>query len=443
MGFPKDFLWGAASAAYQIEGAYNEDGKGLSIWDALSDGHVMHGDSGKVACDHYHRYKEDVALMKELGLKAYRFSVSWPRVIPEQGVVNEKGLQFYKDLVKELTEAGIRPLCTLYHWDLPMWAYEKGGWYWEGISDQFAEYTKVVVEALSDKVADWMTFNEPTSFIGAGYIDGVHAPFECITKGSEDEFMKISQLTRNILLSHGKAVTVIRENAALAPHIGVATDSTLFMPDSESDADIQSAREKTFADDVEVHYLNWWLDPIIRGTCHPSLKAVMREGDIEIIHQPLDFIGWNCYLSSNFNDGPDGKPYRPCTGIARTAMGWPVTPDALYWGVRFIYDRYQLPVMITENGIAIVDFLMDDGCVHDPQRIQFLKWYLRGLRRAADEGYPVLGYMLWSIFDNFEWALGYEKRFGIIYLDYATQKRIPKDSAYWYSEVIRSNGENL
>lgn len=443
MGFAKDFLWGAASAAYQIEGAYNEDGKGLSIWDALSDGHVLHGDNGNVACDHYHRFKEDVAMMKELGLKAYRFSVSWPRVMPEEGVVNEKGLDFYRALVQELTDAGIRPLCTLYHWDLPMWAHEKGGWYWDGISDEFAKYTEVVVGALSDKVADWMTFNEPTSFIGAGYIHGFHAPFESIPAESAERDLKIAKLSRNVLLSHGKAVTVIREKSAQTPCIGLATDSNLFMPDSESAEDILSAKAMTFTDRVDVRDLNWWLDPIIRGTASTALDAVLSESDMAIIHQPIDFIGWNCYLANNFNDGPDGKPLRPCTGIARTDMGWPVTPDALYWGVRFIYDRYQLPVMITENGAAIVDFLMDDGCVHDPQRIQFLKWYLRGLRRAADEGYPVTGYMVWSILDNFEWALGYEKRFGIVYVDYATQKRIPKDSALWYSEVIRQNGENI
>ena len=218
MSFSKDFIWGAASAAYQVEGAYNEDGKGMGIWDALSDGHVKHGDNGNVACDHYHRYKEDVALMKEMGLKAYRFSVSWPRIIPEEGVVNPKGIEFYQNLVQELLDAGIEPMCTIFHWNLPMWIYEKGGWYCEEISDYFAEYTKVVVEALSDKVSYWMTVNEPACFIGAGYIAGAHAPFESLIKGldmSKPEArgqiaQKMAVLTKNTLLSHGKAVQTIR-----------------------------------------------------------------------------------------------------------------------------------------------------------------------------------------------------------------------------------------
>lgn len=443
MSFPEHFLWGAASAAYQIEGAYNEDGKGLSIWDALSEGHVLHGDNGNVSCDHYHHYKEDVAMMKELGLQAYRFSVSWPRIMPEEGVVNEQGVEFYRNLVKELTDAGIRPLCTLYHWDLPMWVHEKGGWYSDEISDHFARYTEVVVDALSDKVADWMTFNEGTSFLGEGYLHGTHPPYEKVPGGTEEEFSKISALSRNLLLCHGKAASVIRSKTVLPPKIGIATDSTLYIPDSESESDIESARKRTFAGDVNHYLLNWWLDPIMNGTAHPRLEAILKEGEMDIIHQPLDFIGWNCYLAQNYNDGPDGRPLAPYTGGPRTAMGWPVTPDALYWGVKFIYERYKTPVMITENGIAIVDFVMDDGHVHDPQRIQFLKWYLRGLRRACEEGFPVLGYMVWSILDNFEWAFGYEKRFGLVYVDFLTQKRIPKDSAYWYSEVIKQNGENI
>jgi len=436
-------MWGTASAAYQIEGAYNKDGKGLSIWDALSDGHVAHGDNGNISCDHYHHYKEDVALMKELGIQAYRFSVSWPRVIPEEGKVNEKGLQFYRDLVDELIAAGITPLCTLYHWDLPMWMHDKGGWYSDEISDHFAFYTEVVVNALSDKISHWMTFNEGTSFLGEGYLHGTHPPYEKVPAGSEEEFDRIVCLSRNLLLCHGKAAAVIREKSVLPPKVGIATDSTLFMPDSESDEDIESARSRTFGSSVNHYFLNWWMDPIMNGTAHPRLEAALKDGEMDTINQPLDFIGWNCYLANNYNDGPDGKMLSYWQGIPRTAMGWPVTPDALYWGVRFIYDRYHLPVMITENGVAIVDFVMDDGCVHDPQRIQFLKWYLRGLKRAADEGYPVIGYMVWSILDNFEWAFGYEKRFGLVYVDFLTQKRIPKDSAYWYSEVIKQNGENI
>jgi len=443
MGFSKDFLWGAASAAYQVEGAYNEDGKGLSIWDALSDGHVLHGDDARVSCDHYHHFREDVALMKKIGLQAYRFSVSWPRIMPREGEVNPAGIKFYSDLVDELLAAGIRPLCTLYHWDLPLWSYEKGGWLDDSVSDDFAEYVSVVVDALSDRVSDWMTFNEGTSFLGEGYLHATHPPYEKVEFDSEEEHAKVIYLSRNLLLAHGKALSVIRSKAKTTPKIGIATDSMLFMPEGDTEADIETARKRTFEDSINIYMLNWWMDPIMKGTAHPRLREALSDEEMELIHQPLDFLGWNCYLAQNYIDGRDGRMLKRWTGIPRTNMGWPVTPDALYWGVRFITERYDMPVMITENGMANVDFMMDDGCVHDPQRIQYLKWYLRGLKKAADEGYPVIGYMVWSILDNFEWAFGFEKRFGLIYVDYLTQKRTLKDSAMWYSEVIRENGENI
>lgn len=443
MAFTDGFLWGAASAAAQVEGAYNEDGKGLSIWDALSEGHVVHGEDCHIACDHYHRFREDIALMKNLGLKAYRFSVSWPRVIPREGEVNEAGLKFYSDLVDELLNAGIEPLCTLYHWDLPMWAHNKGGWHNSEISDDFADYTAVVTDALSDRVRYWMPFNEPTSFIGAGYLHGIHAPFESEHPGSEEWDKKLAELSRSVLLANGKASAVIRSRARIKPEIGIAIDSNLFMPESDDEKSVAEAKAKTFEAAADVRSLNWWLDPVMKGTAHPLLGAVLRDGDMKFINQPFDFIGWNCYMSDDYNDGPDGKMMRQWQGIPRTNMGWPVTADALYWGVRFITERYGVPVIISENGMANVDMVMDDGCVHDPQRIQYMKWYIRGLKKAADEGFPVKGYMAWSVLDNFEWALGYDKRFGLIYVDYRTQERIPKDSAYWYAEVIRENGENL
>lgn len=443
MGFSKDFLWGAASAAYQIEGAYDADGKGLSIWDALSEGHVEHGENGNISCDHYHRFREDIALMKSLGLKAYRFSVSWPRVMPREGEINPAGIEFYKELVHEIIDAGMTPLCTLYHWDLPMWMHEKGGWFADSVSDHFEEYTAAVIDALSDRVSRWMPFNEPTSFIGAGYLIGIHAPFESAEEGSDEYYRRLAALSRNVLLAQGKSVRCIRKRAKLAPEAGIATDGDLFTPDTESEADIRAAKEKTFSAEAGVRRLHWWLDPVMKGTAHPLLASALREGDMEIIHQPLDFIGFNCYMSNDFNDGPDGRMLRSRPGMPRTAMGWPVTKNALYWGVKFIHERYGVPVMITENGMANCDFMMDDGCIRDPQRIQYMKWYLEGLKRAADEGCPVLGYMAWSILDNFEWALGFDKRFGLIYVDYSTQERTLKDSALWYARVIRSNGEDL
>ena len=290
MSFSRDFLWGAASAAYQIEGAYNEDGKGPSIWDAMSDGHIAHGDNGTIACDHYHRFREDVALMQKIGLKAYRFSVSWPRVMPEEGKFNPKGLNFYQELVDELLNAGITPLVTLYHWDLPLWAHEKGGWLADSVSDDFADFTAVVVDALSGKVSNWMTFNEGTSFIGEGYLHGTHAPYESAPAGSEEEAEKVLLLTKNLLLAHAKAAQVIREKAILPPQIGIATDSSLFMPESESEADIQNAREKTFAGKLNHYFLNWWLDPIQKGEAHRRLRAMLTDADMALIHQSLDFL---------------------------------------------------------------------------------------------------------------------------------------------------------
>ena len=442
MSFSEKFLWGAASAAYQIEGAYDEDGKGMGIWDALSDGHVKHGDNGNSACDHYHRYKEDVALMKQMRLKAYRFSVSWPRIMPKEHTVNQKGLDYYRDLVKELLDAGITPMCTLFHWNLPMWLHEKGGWLYEGISDCFAEFTQVVVDALSDQVAVWMTVNEASTFTGAGYLDGIHAPFERSEPGSAQRLDRMCRLTRNVLLAHGKAVVVIRERAVRTPQIGIAMDGTLWMPWQETAEEIEKARGITFRDVADQHQVNWWMDPIMKGIVQKELARYLNADDLKIIHKPVDFMGYNCYKANNYDD-EQGKNPAVYPGLARTAMEWPITPDALYWAVRFYHERYDLPILITENGMANLDFVMSDGNVHDIQRIEYLKGYLKGLKRAVQEGYPVMGYLYWSIMDNFEWAEGYDKRFGLVYVDYRTQERIPKDSAIWYAKLIRENGENL
>ena len=444
MSFPKDFVWGAASAAYQVEGAYLEDGKGLGIWDALSDGHILHNDTGNVACDHYHRYKEDIAIMKKMGLKAYRFSVSWPRIQPEEGKVNEKGVAFYKDLVQELVNAGIRPMCTLFHWNLPMWLHEKGGWRNPDIGVYFAEFTKIVVDALSDKVSDWMTVNEPLCFIGLGYLTGRHAPFE--EAADQAAFAaELPPLTRNMLVAHGMAVKTIRERAVLPPVIGMALNAGINLPWDDTDEEIEEARRRTFPEDAGLGSLNWWADPMILGTAPEALAAAISPSDWKTIHQPLDFIGYNCYYASVENDSREDGRVNPYvyTGQPRTAMGWPVTPDALYWAARFITQRYRLPLLITENGMANMDFVMGDGKVHDPQRIAYLEGYLRGLKRAVEEGCPVMGYLYWSILDNFEWTEGYDRRFGLVYVDYRTQKRTMKDSAFWYADVIAENGENL
>lgn len=443
MAFSKNFLWGAASAAYQIEGGWNEDGKGTSIWDELHDGHMKHFENGNAACDHYHRFREDVALMKKIGLRSYRFSVAWSRIVPDLGKINEKGIAFYSALVDELLDAGITPLCTIYHWDLPMWAHQKGGWLWDGISDAFAQYTHILAEHLGDRIKYWMTINEPSIFADLGYHTGTHAPFAPCDESSPEYVWRMCTVSRNILLSHGKAVKTLRETCAKSPKIGQALTGTIFTPWEETTENIEEAWQKTFNLNFSLHNVHWWMDPMMGMTPHPVLAPYFSEEDKELIAQPLDFMGFNCYLSDNYNH--DDRTPNPHTypGQPRTLMGWPITPNVLYWAVRFFHERWKLPLIITENGMANVDFIMSDGAVHDPQRIEYLKGYLHGLKRAVDEGIPVLGYQYWSIMDNLEWAEGYDKRFGLIYVDYDSQKRILKDSAYEYKKIIESNGSAL
>lgn len=424
MGFSNDFLWGVGSAAYQVEGAYNEDGKGMGIWDVLSEGHIRHGENAHISTDHYHRYREDVAIMKKLGLKAYRFSISWPRIMPEEGTINNRGIQFYRNLVDELIDAGIEPVVTLYHWNMPMWLHEKGGWAWVGMPDAFAEYTRVVVEMLSDRVRYWVTINEPCPVTHAGYITGIHAPFL-------QEPSLIFPVTRNIMLAHGRAVRVIRETAKCEPKIGLALSGTVVEPCENSKEGVGTVRRRMFGEDtMSVGNIAWWADAMILGKAPAVMEAEISQSDLNVIHQPLDFFGFNCYYSRV-------KEY---PGMPRTSMDWPITPNALYWMSKFCYERYHLPILVTENGMANNDFIMSDGHVHDPQRIEYISAYLNGLRRAVDEGIPVTGYFYWSLLDNFEWAEGYDKRFGLVYVDYTTRERTIKDSAYAYAEIIRANG---
>lgn len=436
MAFSKDFFWGAASAAHQVEGAYLEDGKTLNIWDALVKGHVENGDDGKVACDHYHRYKEDVALMKKIGLKSYRFSISWARIFPDDsGKVNEKGMQFYKNLVDELLKAGIEPMCTLYHWDLPMWVHEKGGWEKEENVAYFVQYAEACVKALSDKITYWLTFNEPECFISAGYESGAHAPF----LQKPDEVVKA--VTRNVMLAHGKAVMKMREVAKRPIKISTAQAACVTSPVNETPEEIEKARISTF-ETPRPYFCSWWGDPVYLGKRQAGTDYLSDE-DLKIINQPLDFYAFNMYNADGYGAAPFESNPRAYTGFPRTAMDWVITPECLYWGARFCYERYGLPIMITENGMANIDFMMLDNKVHDPQRSDYVHRHLLGLRRAADEGVPVIGYQYWSIMDNFEWAKGYNRRFGLIYVDYPTGERTLKDSAYFYAEVIKNNGENL
>lgn len=450
MAFPKNFVWGAAAASYQVEGAAFEDGKGLSVWDMMCKwpGKIWEGNTGDIACDHYHRYEEDVRLMAEIGLKAYRLSISWPRVLSEgTGKVNTKGLAFYDRLVDALLKHKIQPWITLFHWDYPYALYKQGGWLNRECSDWFADYTKVVVDKLSDRVSHWMTLNEPQVFINAGHYEGRHAPG--LQLNLHDQLVAV----HNTLLSHGKAVQVIRSRAKSKPVIGAAPVGITSFPVTDKTKDIEAAKKRMFSVAEKNTWNNtWYTDPMIFGRYpEDGLRLFTKElpsypaRDLDIIKQPLDFYGANIYHGQGVRTDRNGSIIldNGLEGPALTTMGWRVTPQALYWGPRFLYEQYKLPIVITENGMGNCDWVALDGQVHDPQRIDFLTRYLRELDRAIKDGVPVNGYFQWSVTDNFEWAHGYSQRFGLVYIDYPTGKRIPKDSAHWYHDIIKSNGKVL
>ena len=455
MSFPQDFAWGAATAAYQIEGAAFEDGRGASVWDMFcrKTGAVANGFTGDVACDHYHRYQEDVKIMQEIGLRAYRMSLSWSRLMPAGvGAVNQKGLDFYQRLIDALLAADITPYITLFHWDYPYDLYCRGGWLNPDSPAWFADYTQVVMDQFSDRVTNWITFNEPMCFVGLGHQYGVHAP------GDKLGFAQVLRAAHNVLLSHGKAVQTIRASAKRPAQVGFAPLGRICLPATSRAADIDAARQEMFAVfDKTLWHNTWWMDPVYRGqypeddvrlfgTEMPAINA----GDMATICQPLDFFAFNTYQGTVIRAGQNGQPEvvpfpegaMQTAFFDRTAY-WSVNPENLYWGPKFFYERYHLPIVISENGMANVDWVSLDGQVHDPQRIDFLHRYLREFHNAIQAGVPARGYFLWSIMDNFEWAEAYRQRFGIVYVDYPTQKRILKDSAYWYKNVIASNGETL
>ncbi len=452
MSFPEGFVWGAAAAAYQVEGAAYEDGKGPSVWDMMcrKEDAIWRGQTGDVACDHYHRYREDVALMKEIGLEAYRLSISWPRVIPTgTGAVNPKGLDFYNRLVDELLAARIEPWVTLFHWDFPYELYSRGGWLNPYSPDWFADYTAVIADALSDRVTHWMTHNEQACFIGIGLHEGRHAP------GDKLGLAEVLRAAHHTLLAHGKSVQVLRARAKRPPLISLAHTGEVRFPATDRKADVEAARREMFAVESKerpVWGAAWWLDPIFFGhypedglatfgRAAPQVKA----GDMETIRQPLDFLGVNIYQGAPVAAGPRGQrvavPFPD--GVPLTAFKWNVTPEALYWGPRFLYERYNSPIVITENGMSGLDWISLDGQVHDPQRIDYTQRYLLAFEAAIADGVDGRGYFHWSVMDNFEWAEGFKERFGLVYVDYVTQRRVLKDSARWYGQVIASNGANL
>lgn len=432
MSLDKNFLWGAASSAPQIEGAWQDDGKSPSIWDVAGK-HIKNGQTCHEACDHYHHFSEDVALMKELGLKSYRFSISWPRVIPKKGQINPRGIAFYKKLVNELRTAGIEPLITLHHWDLPVWAEAEGGWKTPKIIDYYLEFVEAVVDALSDQATYWITFNEPQNFIFSAYCVGNMAPFHHSLFGWK-------KCLRHMLLAHGKAVKLIRARAKRQPLIGISLAASGYIPDGNHRKDLEHASRITFDSSMGCLINSAYADPIALGKSVRTMRNYLHSADLTIIAEPIDFIGLNIYQPANI--WVNRKTYRPDTR-PKTMMNWVIDSRCIYWTIRQYYERYHIPIMVTENGMANPDYVEPDGHVHDDVRIHFLQNFINEIKHAANDGIPILGYQYWSIMDNFEWCDGYGPRFGLIHIDYKNQKRTVKDSGYFYREIIRTNGENL
>jgi len=429
--FPAEFVWGAATASYQIEGAATEDGRGESIWDRFSatPGKVRTGDTGLVACDFYHRYREDIALLRELGLDAFRFSIAWPRILPEgRGRVNQAGLDFYDRVVDELLANDIEPFVTLYHWDLPQALEDQGGWVSRETVDAFCEYAQVVAARLGDRVGRWITHNEPQVASWAGYGSGAHAP-------GRRRKSDATAAAHHLLLSHGRAVEILRDAAPKAT-VGI----TLNLHSVQADGDDESAAE--VARRIDGGDNRWFLDPIFRGEYPTDVLELLgdaappvEEGDLAAISTPLDFLGVNNY--SRLVIGGGGKPLRNSNAVY-TDMDWEVYPDGLYEVLVRLRDEYAVPtIYVTENGAAFGDIRGHDGEVLDPERQDYLEGYIRAVGRAVQAGVPVSGYFVWSFLDNFEWAHGYSKRFGIVYVDYPTLDRVPKGSFHWYGDLIR------
>ncbi len=440
--FPKNFLWGVATASYQIEGAYKEDGKGESIWDRFCHipDKVVNSDTGDIACDHYHLYPEDVKLLKELGVKTYRLSLSWPRIFPEgKGQPNEKGMEFYKKLINLLIENDITPAITLYHWDLPQKLQDIGGWANRKVVEHFESYARYVFKELGDLVPIWITHNEPwvVSFVGNWY--GVHAP------GITD-FTTALQVSHNLLLSHGRVVKAYRQ-MDYKGQIGITLNMCSSYPASENAVDIEAAKIS------DSHNIRWFADPVLKG-CYPEdlinlykkkgILPFMPEEDLKEISVPIDFLGINYYSSHHIAYDKNSYPLETKdieTGREKTFMGWEIYPEGLYDLLLYLHNNYNgINLMITENGAAYNDIVNHEGKVEDDNRLDYLYKHLIEAHKAIENGVNLIGYYVWSFMDNFEWAEGYSKRFGITYVDYKTQKRILKKSGLWYKEVIKNNG---
>ncbi|MBB6176539.1 beta-glucosidase [Anoxybacillus tengchongensis] len=443
--FPKDFIWGAATSSYQIEGTATGGDKIYSIWDHFSriPGKVANGDNGDIAIDHYNRYIDDVALMKALHLKAYRFSTSWARLYTETpGKFNEKGLDFYKRLVHELLENDIEPMLTIYHWDMPQALQEKGGWENRDIVHYFQEYAAFLYENLGDVVKKWITHNEPWVVTYLGYGNGEHAP-------GIQNFTSFLKAAHHVLLSHGEAVKAFRAIGPKNGEIGITLNLTPgYAFDPQDEKAVDAARKWD-------GFMNrWFLDPVFKGQ-YPKdmlevykdyLPNIYQEGDLQTIQQPIDFFGFNYYSTATLKDWKKGEREpivfeHVSTGRPVTDMNWEVNPNGLFdLMIRLKNDYGDIPLYITENGAAYKDYVNEQGEVEDNERIAYIREHLIACHRAIERGVNLKGYYVWSLFDNFEWAFGYDKRFGIVYVDYETLARIPKKSALWYKETIMNHG---
>jgi beta-glucosidase len=445
---PDGFRFGASTAAYQVEGAATEDGRGPSVWDTFcaEPGRILDGSSGEVACDHYHRYAEDVGLMRTLGLDGYRLSVSWSRVQPEgRGRANQAGLAFYDRLVDTVLEAGVRPMVTLFHWDLPQALEDAGGWLNRETTDRFAEYATLLGMKLGDRVEHWCPVNEPNVVTLLGHAVGVHAP------GKQLVFDALP-VAHHLLLAHGRAVTALRATGATS--VGTANNHTPVRPASDDPADAAAA------DLYDALWNRLFADPMLLGRYPEGFAELMPgpvEDDLRTISVPIDFYGLNYYNPTSVADPGSPLPAAPgldladrgapfkiveIEGYPRTAFGWPVVPEGLreqLVALRTTYGPHLPPVYITENGCAYDDEVGAGGAVHDPERIDYLDAHLRAVAGAVEDGVDVRGYYTWSLLDNFEWAEGYTKRFGLVHVDYATQRRTPKDSFGWYRDLIAAH----
>jgi beta-glucosidase len=441
--FPKGFVWGVAAASAQIEGAVDEDGKAESIWDrfATIPGKIKGGDTPRVACDHYHRYEADADLIAGLGIRDYRLSVAWPRVRPGgDGPLNPKGLDFYDRLIDALLARHIRPWITLFHWDLPQSLEDRGGWPVRATPDAFVGYAEAVVKRLADRVKDWFTVNEIPCFVGNGYDNGYFAP------GRREPRGVVNQAYHHALLAHGHAVAAVREFGGAGARVGLVQNHLPApqIPLTETEADIAAARaeyERTNCQLMAPVFLGRYTDAFLvdAGADAPRVQP----GDMDLIGQPTDFLGLNIYAGDYVRAGQDGAPELVPfpKGFPRGDLPWiNITPQSLYWSVRHAAEVFGVKTFyITENGAAFPDEVTAEGEILDLDRREYLRNYLIELHRASAEGFDVRGYFLWSILDNFEWAEGYGKRFGIVHVDFETQRRTPKLSARWYAEVARRN----